>query len=198
VSIPSEIPGCDYPDQSKVSIVDGHCRCVVCSRCNHHTGNNHQGHYWRKCKVTGTMRVFHFCCPGDCELEATIVTEAPAERTGGPVDSALSQLLNHIEVAMWSEGVDLEVTNRVLNKLAFGHATGGPSGRLEDIPGWATELATQLLGAVADNVMLLPADAMVGGAPAKSQPADAIRMVVLALARWTIRMADPVEQALRG
>lgn len=48
------------------------CRCTVCARCGHHTGNNHQGHYWRWCKVTGTMREFHLCCKDPewgCELE---------------------------------------------------------------------------------------------------------------------------------
>jgi hypothetical protein len=45
------------------------CRCVVCGRCKNHTGNSHQGHYWKYCKVTNTMREFHFCCPEDCELE---------------------------------------------------------------------------------------------------------------------------------
>jgi hypothetical protein len=45
------------------------CRCLVCGRCGKHTGNSSQGHYWKWCMVTGTMRTFHFCCPGDCELE---------------------------------------------------------------------------------------------------------------------------------
>lgn len=45
------------------------CRCIVCGRCERHTGNSHQGHYWKWCKVTGGMREFHFCCPDNCELE---------------------------------------------------------------------------------------------------------------------------------
>lgn len=45
------------------------CRCLVCARCGHHTGNNTQGHWWSWCKVRGTLRGHHFCCPGDCELE---------------------------------------------------------------------------------------------------------------------------------
>lgn len=52
----------------------GTCRCVVCPRCGHHTGNSHQGHYWKLCKVTRTLRTFHFCCPDlafGCELEQT-------------------------------------------------------------------------------------------------------------------------------
>jgi hypothetical protein len=45
------------------------CRCSWCGRCNKVTGNNTQGHYWAYCKVTGTNRDFHFCCPDDCQLE---------------------------------------------------------------------------------------------------------------------------------
>lgn len=57
-------------DAEAPSMLDGHCRCMICGRCGHHTGNGHQGHYWKYCKVTKTMREFHFCCPDDCELEA--------------------------------------------------------------------------------------------------------------------------------
>lgn len=48
------------------------CRCIVCPRCGHHTGNSHQGHHWGMCKVTRTVRVPHFCCGNGfgCELEA--------------------------------------------------------------------------------------------------------------------------------
>jgi hypothetical protein len=68
------------------------CRCIVCPRCGHHTGNSHQGHYWQSCKVLAkrvrsglapgetldvgefmrrTSREFHFCCGNEfgCELE---------------------------------------------------------------------------------------------------------------------------------
>jgi hypothetical protein len=54
--------------------LEGGCRCVVCARCHHHTGNSHQGHYWGLCKVTHAVREFHFCCPDPeygCQLEAT-------------------------------------------------------------------------------------------------------------------------------
>ena len=44
---------------------------MLCGRCNQHTGNNHQGHYWGLCEVLDAIREPHFCCPGDCELEAT-------------------------------------------------------------------------------------------------------------------------------
>jgi hypothetical protein len=45
-------------------------RTMLCGRCNKDTYNNTQGHYWSFCNVTQTVREFHFCCPGDCELEA--------------------------------------------------------------------------------------------------------------------------------
>jgi hypothetical protein len=48
---------------------DGTCRHLTCGRCKQHTNNSSQGHYWAYCKVTKTKREFHFCCPGDCELE---------------------------------------------------------------------------------------------------------------------------------
>lgn len=62
--------GCDA-ETPTVYMVEGQfaCRCMICPRCNHHTGNSHQGHYWAFCKVTGKMEEFHFCCPDDCELQ---------------------------------------------------------------------------------------------------------------------------------
>ena len=72
----AQIPGegaCDSPAASRMQMPDGTvvCRCVVCPRCGHHTGNSHQGHHWGMCKVTGTVRVPHFCCGNEfgCELE---------------------------------------------------------------------------------------------------------------------------------
>jgi len=71
----------------------GQCRCLVCARCGHHTGNAHQGHWWKACDVlAGRVRAslapgeqlstaewlartsrpdFHFCCPEPhgCEAE---------------------------------------------------------------------------------------------------------------------------------
>src|SRR6266436_942421 len=60
------------------------CRCIVCSRCNHHTGNSNQGHYWKFCHVMAKFHnihktqslldcqeclpAFHFCCKDNCEL----------------------------------------------------------------------------------------------------------------------------------
>lgn len=43
-------------------------RDSVCTRCGKLTGNTNQGHYWSRCKVSHKDEVFHFCCPGACEL----------------------------------------------------------------------------------------------------------------------------------
>lgn len=40
-----------------------------CGRCGGCT--SYQGHHWSHCKVTGTVREFHMCCPDDCELPAS-------------------------------------------------------------------------------------------------------------------------------
>lgn len=60
--------GCDA---SKPASWDGQggCTCVVCSRCDRHTGNGNQGHYWAYCSATKEVREYHFCCPSQCELE---------------------------------------------------------------------------------------------------------------------------------
>lgn len=49
--------------------IDGTCNHLTCARCQQHTNNSTQGHYWAWCHVTKTDRVHHFCCPDDCELE---------------------------------------------------------------------------------------------------------------------------------
>ena len=67
---------CDAPGGGAYYMMPGGgfgCRCMICSRCGHHTGNSNQGHYWRLCKVTRTAREFHYCCDDSaygCELEA--------------------------------------------------------------------------------------------------------------------------------
>lgn len=66
-------PGCDSPDPPSVYVNDAGehvCHCIVCARCKHHTGNANQGHYWLWCSVTKTeSKKWHFCCPGNCELQ---------------------------------------------------------------------------------------------------------------------------------
>ena len=91
------VPGsaCDAEAPGVYHMPDGTtaCRCVVCPRCGHHTGNSHQGHYWAFCtvladRVTASLkpgetlgagelmkrscREYHFCCGNEfgCELEA--------------------------------------------------------------------------------------------------------------------------------
>ncbi len=69
--IPLRAPGCDAPPPGPVYMGPNDtfvCRCVVCARCKHHTGNSNQGHYWAWCKVLKSMQVHHFCCPDNCEL----------------------------------------------------------------------------------------------------------------------------------
>lgn len=75
------------------SWADGSCRCLVCGRCGHHTGNSHYGHYSYGCRVllarireqklAGQLSMGetvaravrdkpHFCCPDPafgCEAE---------------------------------------------------------------------------------------------------------------------------------
>lgn len=82
--LPKNAPGCDYqgplggggPIYLAPALPGSNeelryvCRCIVCARCGHHTGNNTQGHFWSYCKVTRTVRTHHMCCPDDCELEA--------------------------------------------------------------------------------------------------------------------------------
>lgn len=61
---------CDAPSPPTMDMTTGKCRCLVCARCGHHTGNANQGHFWLRCSVTKADRKAHFCCPDDCELEA--------------------------------------------------------------------------------------------------------------------------------
>lgn len=74
------VPGCGVPNATVYPMADGSfgCRCLVCSRCGKHTGNNTQGHYWSFCSVTATLRDYHFCCPENCELESGYDCDGPA------------------------------------------------------------------------------------------------------------------------
>ena len=70
-SFPARVEGCDAIHPPVYLADDGEtfiCRCVVCARCGHHTGNSNQGHYWSLCTITGRDEEFHFCCPNACEL----------------------------------------------------------------------------------------------------------------------------------
>lgn len=61
-------PGCDS-DTPASHDGQGGCMCLKCSRCERHTGNGNQGHYWAYCSAARETRPHHFCCPGQCELE---------------------------------------------------------------------------------------------------------------------------------
>lgn len=71
--IPCESPECADETHSRM---DWHTLGMTCGRCNKHTGNNSQGHYWGLCKrlmrtgvkAQDAVTEFHFCCPDDCEL----------------------------------------------------------------------------------------------------------------------------------
>ena len=73
----SELYFCDSCNTGHTDM-QWHSLGMLCGRCQQHTGNNHQGHYWGLCKVwlaqgknfKDAVREFHFCCPGDCELES--------------------------------------------------------------------------------------------------------------------------------
>ena len=77
--------GCDAPNLPVYLDNEGNyvCRCVICGRCGHHTGNSHQGHSWKLCKIQlklhdkhsepilkcrKCLSKWHYCCPDDCEL----------------------------------------------------------------------------------------------------------------------------------
>jgi len=73
---PIVVSDCDAPHPPTVYVVEWNgdepmygCRCLICARCGHHTGNSNQGHYWSYCRVSKQEEWFHFCCPDDdCEL----------------------------------------------------------------------------------------------------------------------------------
>lgn len=74
-------------------------RDYVCGRCKTNTGNRTQGHYWAYCKVTRKMRSFHFCCPGDCALDAVAATAAVAEAVDRSTPAAAAEALREIRAA---------------------------------------------------------------------------------------------------
>lgn len=72
------------PDRTGATVADTRAGVrteggMTCGRCDRPTGNYTQGHYWAFCKVTKTIREFHFCCPGDCALPP-----AASSVDGGP------------------------------------------------------------------------------------------------------------------
>lgn len=101
---PSSVCDADTPTTYMMPGGGYACRCVVCPRCNQHTGNSHQGHYWSLCKVlAGRVRASlapgetlsaaefmkracrepHFCCGNEfgCELEQAASGTGQQEET---------------------------------------------------------------------------------------------------------------------
>lgn len=90
-----EVPGCDAPEPRPVylhAFPQGgeppvyRCRCIVCARCSHHTGNTTQGHYWGSCRRRPGEQPHHFCCPDDCELDVprsvmAVLRPGPGQRS---------------------------------------------------------------------------------------------------------------------
>jgi len=104
------------------------------------------------------------------------------------VNSALTQLLQHIEVSMWAEDVDPERAMRVLNRITFGTPHNHPAGNVEGLPDWAEALAALALQMIHQHL----------DAQDRDDP-DGARLVVLALVRQVLQSgAEPIEQALRS
>jgi hypothetical protein len=97
------------------TVLDGRCRCLVCGRCGHHTGNASQGHYWAWCKVTHSIRKHHFCCQDPvygCSLEATLVEGGEPQPERPPM------------AALWDQaGGDPDEYRRLLREHGY---TAGP------------------------------------------------------------------------
>jgi len=115
------------------------------------------------------------------------------ERIQGPVNSAITQLLQHFEVAMWAEGVDPEAALRVLNRVTFGSPEGSTAGgSVKGVPEWAEAIAIEVIGDLHDT---LRETADLKGASI----ADDLKLVVLALVRQVLQGSyGPIEQALNG
>ncbi len=83
-----------------------------CGRCGGCSG--YQGHHWSHCKVTGTVREFHMCCPDNCEL-----INPNAQRSDTRHHDALTAVSGaaaHL-VQQWAE-VSADGRNHLLSNLA--------------------------------------------------------------------------------
>lgn len=126
------------------------------------------------------------------------MTERPAETIRGPVQSAISQLLQNFETAMWARGVSAQTSNEVLNLVTFGdHRGGGQDDVIRDVPEWAEDVAGGMLRLIGRSLSG-PRVASAGGPPPGSPPTDEdLRMVVLALVRLVLKTApDTFDQVL--
>lgn len=114
---------------------------------------------------------------------------APDERIQGPVDSPMTQLLNHMEVSMWAEGIDPEVAIRVLNRITFGHPSGGGHGTVKGLPQWANESARMYLAEI-------QADLAESGGPVDENGGHPLRLVLLAMVQRALQERGSAERAL--
>ena len=142
------VPGdCDAAEWGGApTMLDGQCRCLVCGRCGHHTGNAHQGHYWNLCKVAHGMREPHFCCPDPafgCELEpAPVPLVMPADEFAAV--EAVAAALDSAEVARLREGA------RMLGKVVVGHSRAMEAARIEFAQGSAGKAMEWILNSLPD------------------------------------------------
>jgi hypothetical protein len=113
----------------------------------------------------------------------------------GPVTSAITQLLQHFEVAMWSRGIEPGTAMEVLNVIMFGdHLGNSNGGKVTGIPGWANDYADKLLDFTDRTV---DARRKEHGITTREGFADDVRLVILALVRKTLKdLPDTFEQVL--
>lgn len=119
----------------------------------------------------------------------------PAESVQGPVQSAITQLIGHMEVAMWSRGIDPVTTQEVINVMLFGSPDGNSrGGKVTGIPGWANDLGDKLLDFTDRTVAARRKE---HGIATTEGFSDDVRLVILALVRKTLqKMPDTFEQVL--
>jgi hypothetical protein len=117
------------------------------------------------------------------------------EHAQGPVQSAITDLMQHMEVAMWSRGVDPQIAMEVLNVMMFGDYRGNSrGGTVTGIPGWAADLGDKLLDFTDRSVAARRKE---HGVTTPEGFADDVRLVILALVRKTLQdMPDTFEQVL--
>lgn len=117
------------------------------------------------------------------------------DQVQGPVQSAVTQLMQAFEAAMWSRGIAPETAMEVINVVLLGDYRGDSrGGKVTGIPGWADALAGQLLDITDRSV---DARRKEHGIPGRDGFADDVRLVILALHRRVLKeLPDTFEQVL--
>jgi hypothetical protein len=119
------------------------------------------------------------------------MTERAPETINGPVDSAITQLIQHMEISMWACGVDPETALEVINLMMFGRRTPGPHGTVKPTPEWAKAMADRGMRCVWQDVV---DRAESQGSTPRDEDA---RLVVLAMVRQALQNApDTFDQVL--